>query len=485
MGKIRLPANGWVPRSYQMPLWRYLEGGGGRRAVAVWHRRAGKDEVCLHWAAVAGSQRAATYWHMLPEASQARKAIWEAINPHTGIRRIDEAFPVEIRDTTREQEMLIKLRNGSTWQVVGSDNYDSLVGSPPAGVVFSEWPLGKEDAWAYLRPILAENNGWALFIYTPRGDNHGKRSYDFALTDPGWFCELLTADDTKVFSPDRLESERREMISQYGESRGNALFRQEYYCSWIEAFEGAVVYPEFNQKTHVSTVPLLPFLVSEIKTGTKVIRGWDNTGLSPACIITFVNSTGQWCWVKEFIGEDVGITDFAQMVDFWCRETLPGNVKFRDIGDPAGKTRDSTKQSPKDYIFKATGIRIEDGIQTFKVRRESVSFRLTKLINGKPGLVVDPSCKTAITGFMGGYCYPEIANTGYFRPEPSKNKLSHIHDAGQYIATKLFKAGVSKSVQNMNGEEDITDKSTAYGFTNISSRYKPEEAGYKEYYTTA
>ena len=25
----------------------------------------------------------------------------------------------------------------------------------------------------YLRPILVENEGWALFIYTPRGRNHG------------------------------------------------------------------------------------------------------------------------------------------------------------------------------------------------------------------------------------------------------------------------------------------------------------------------
>ena len=83
---------------------------------------------------------------MLPEATQARKAIWTAINPHTGIRRIDEVFPHELRANTNEQEMFIRFLNGSTWQVVGSDNFNSLVGSPPAGVVYCEWSLANPAA---------------------------------------------------------------------------------------------------------------------------------------------------------------------------------------------------------------------------------------------------------------------------------------------------------------------------------------------------
>ena len=48
--------------------------------------------------------------------------------------------------------MLIRFKNGSTWQVVGSDNYDRLVGTPPAGIVFSEWALAEPAAWAYFAP---------------------------------------------------------------------------------------------------------------------------------------------------------------------------------------------------------------------------------------------------------------------------------------------------------------------------------------------
>jgi hypothetical protein len=65
--------------------------------------------VALHWAAVAATQRPGTYWHCLPQIAQARKSVWSAVNPHTGKRRIDEAFPQAIRASTNETEMFIRL----------------------------------------------------------------------------------------------------------------------------------------------------------------------------------------------------------------------------------------------------------------------------------------------------------------------------------------------------------------------------------------
>lgn len=74
--KAILPAK-WEPRAYQRPLWDYLEGG-GTRADVVAHRRWGKDEVALNWAASQAATQPGTYWHLLPEASQGRKAIWRS-----------------------------------------------------------------------------------------------------------------------------------------------------------------------------------------------------------------------------------------------------------------------------------------------------------------------------------------------------------------------------------------------------------------------
>jgi phage terminase large subunit len=257
--EVDLP-NNWRRRPYQKGLWGYLKSG-GKRAVAVCHRRWGKDEVALHWTACAAHMRIGTYWHMLPQASQARKAIWDAINPHTGIRRIDEAFPQSLRETTLNNEMFIRFKNGSTWQVVGSDNFNSLVGSPPIGLVLSEYALSNPSAWSYLRPILLENNGWALFIYTPRGKNHGHALLQSAKASPGWYAEVSGVSTTQAISPELLAEERLEMVRENGEDVGEALFAQEWECSFDAAILGAfygIAMMRLEQREGVRRVPYQP-----------------------------------------------------------------------------------------------------------------------------------------------------------------------------------------------------------------------------------
>lgn len=234
---IELPHN-WTPRIYQGRLWNYLLRG-GTRAIDIAHRRWGKDEVALHWSAIAAHDRVASYWHLLPQASQARKAIWDAINPHTGKRRIDEAFPQELRKRTREQDMFIEFKSGSTWQVLGSDNFNSLVGSPPAGIVMSEWALCNPAAWAYLKPILDENGGWAIFITTPRGKNHAHAMYQMAKANPKWFAEVSNVLKTGRFSKSELAEQRAEYRAMYGKDQGDAMFEQELMCSFDAAILGA------------------------------------------------------------------------------------------------------------------------------------------------------------------------------------------------------------------------------------------------------
>jgi len=56
----------------------------------------------------------------MPTQEQARRAAWRAVDPHQYGRRIDLAFPLESRASTRDQEMLIEFKNGSTWQLLGS-----------------------------------------------------------------------------------------------------------------------------------------------------------------------------------------------------------------------------------------------------------------------------------------------------------------------------------------------------------------------------
>ncbi len=325
--EIILP-NHWRPRGYQRRLWNHLEDG-GKRAVAVWHRRAGKDEVCLHWAACAALQRVGNYWHMLPEASQARKAIWDAINPHTGRRRIDEAFPPSIRVGQRDDDMRIKLANGSVWQVVGSDNFNSLVGSPPTGLVFSEYSLTNPAAWDYLRPILAENGGWCIFMMTPRGRNHAWKLYEMARSRPDWFAELLTVDETKAIGADIVADERASGMSE-------DMVAQEYYCSFDAALPGAYygkLLQNADTERRIGRVPWAPDAV--------VHTAWD-LGIGDSTAIWFAQAVGQETRLIDYYESfGVGLDHYAKILRekpyVYGEHILPHDAQVADLS--TGRSR--------------------------------------------------------------------------------------------------------------------------------------------------
>lgn len=269
---------------------------GGKRASLAWHRRAGKDDLCLHFAAIAAHERIGNIWHMLPEAAQARKAIWLAVNPKTGKRRIDEAFPVELRASTNDQEMMIRFRNGSTWQLCGSDNYDSLIGSSPMGIVFSEYAVANPAAWAYLRPILLENGGWALFISTPRGKNHFHLLHERTARDPGWFRESLTNDETSVFTPEQLEAELRELQREHGDSFGKSLWLQEYFVSFDAAIPGSIFGEWLDRAQKQGRIGVVPH-DSAVLTHT----AWD---------LGRTDSTAIWFY--QHVGAEIHIIDYHE-----------------------------------------------------------------------------------------------------------------------------------------------------------------------------
>lgn len=236
-------------RKYQLDGWKALESG-AKRAALVWPRRAGKDTLSLAWTCFDALRSVGNYWHLMPEAVQSRKAMWNGIN-REGQRIIDVAFPPEIRDKTLDNEMFIRLANGSTIQFGGSDRYDALVGSNPRGVVFSEYAIANPRAYDFVRPILAENDGWSLFPYTPRGRNHGFELFERLGADSQSFAQLLTCDDTGHMSAQALATERKEMSEE--------LFLQEYFCDWNYGLEGAYYAKQMNRATNEGRVCDVPY----------------------------------------------------------------------------------------------------------------------------------------------------------------------------------------------------------------------------------
>lgn len=171
-------------------------------------------------------ERVGTYYYFFPTYSQGKRILWQGADKG-GMRFLDH-FPKElIKGEPNNTEMRIELKNGSIFQVIGADNIDNIVGTNPIGVVFSEYSLMKAQVWEFVRPILAENGGFAIFIFTPRGMNEGWKILQVAKDNSNeWWHEILTAENTNAISKEVLAQEKKEMPSD--------LFDQEYYVKFID-----------------------------------------------------------------------------------------------------------------------------------------------------------------------------------------------------------------------------------------------------------
>ncbi|GAF84895.1 unnamed protein product, partial [marine sediment metagenome] len=235
MATIRIP-NNWEPRPYQLEALKAFDEG-KRRQSLIWHRRAGKDSFSLNLTAREMQLNVGTYWHLFPLQTQARKAIWSGIGAD-GRKFLEQAFPKELRAATRSQEMQIELKNGSLWQMAGSDQYDSLVGSNVKGVVFSEWALADPRAWDYIRPIIRENDGWAVFITTYRGRNHAYRMHKKVGKLDTWHTATYDITQTTKANGEPVLTEA-DMQAERDEGMSEEMIQQEYYCDPMAAFEGS------------------------------------------------------------------------------------------------------------------------------------------------------------------------------------------------------------------------------------------------------
>jgi hypothetical protein len=257
----------YEPRAYQEPFWRYMASEGPRkrrRAVKVWHRRAGKDLDTWNWMIYAAAvERPGTYYYFFPTYAQARKILWEGRDA-TGRRFLDYVPPALLLEKPNETDLRVEIRHkdggSSAIWLIGVDKFDSIVGTGPVGVAFSEYAIMDPKAWHLTRPMLLENDGWAVFCYTPRGRNHGWTLWSMAQQCPSWYTSLLDvtqtqrADGSRIVTDLDIQGEREEGMSE-------ELIQQEYFCSFSGSHDGAYYSKDIElaeQQGRIGEVPWMP-----------------------------------------------------------------------------------------------------------------------------------------------------------------------------------------------------------------------------------
>ena len=275
-------------RPYQYDIWDYMEPcSDGKRAMQVWHRRAGKDLCDLQIMAKEAAKIRHNYWFILPFYQQVRKAIWEGKTkdgqPYLSF------IPDELIRKKNKQEMYIELINGSIIRFLGGDNPDSLVGAGPRGIVISEWALQKPSLWNFLEPMLLENNGWAIFNTTPRGDNHAKEMFEAFKKNPNYYTSILTINDTGIVTKEAIDKLRNEGWPE-------EMIQQEFFCSFEGSVHGAYygdLINDLDKRGNITSVPL---------DGQAMVHTFWDLGLSDMTSI----------WFVQFIGKEIRVIDYYE-----------------------------------------------------------------------------------------------------------------------------------------------------------------------------
>lgn len=346
MGQIFIPRKDWSLRSYQEPLWKAAMA--GRNICACMHRRAGKDEVLLNAILVQAMKAPASYAYMLPENAHARRAMWQAVNPHTGKRRVMETFIHEVLSSEpNETEMRLNLKNGSVVTFFGSDNYDRMVGASLRGIVSSEHALSHPSAYAFFSPMLRENNGFFWAISTPRGRNHFHGLFNYAQSSSAWHAEYMPVTKTKALNEEQLTEALDEYVALYGEDQGTALFNQEYLCDWNAAILGAfyarelqAVRAEERITDEIEPIPHKP-----------VHHAWDIGVRDDTSIWWFQVVGGQVFILDCYSQSGAGVDHYADVIHKieeergWVSgiDFVPHDAKIKEWG--TGRTRVETMRS--------------------------------------------------------------------------------------------------------------------------------------------
>lgn len=274
---IRLPHN-FVFRDFQRDVFKARFVDNKREIISVTHRRAGKTKVALNVAIAAAMQRIGLYYHLFPELNQARKVVWNGIDSDS--RKYLDHIPKRlIAGKPNQTEMRINLINGSILQLVGSDNYNSLRGTNPLGVIADEYSFQHPMGVQVLRPILAENGGFIYYIYTPLGHNHGYTLYNDAAKNDNSFLQKLTIDDTGLIGQDVIDAERAAGVPE-------EIIQQEYYCSFEVSLVGSY-YGQFMDAAYKEG----RVKVFEIVKDSPVFTFWD-LGYRDSTAIWFMQAVG-------------------------------------------------------------------------------------------------------------------------------------------------------------------------------------------------
>lgn len=426
MPQVQIP-NNFTARDYQIKFLKAVEDSIEGKSdirffIQCWHRRSGKDKTNI--ADVVPRRLLkdpCLVKYVYPTLVMGRDNMWDGMGSD-GFRYINH-IPKEIREgDANKTRMVVQTKNGSQFQIAGSDEPDSLRGGNPKMFVFSEWSEQNPYALDVVEPILRENDGIGIFNFTPKGDNHAKALIEYAKSNPQWFVQILTANDTSVFSAQQLLQIREETIKRFiaqgrSEEEGIAYFEQEYMCSFdspvVGSYYGAALRraEAEGRISNVSWEPQLP-----------VHTFWD-LGVGDSTAIWFMQAIGREVHLIDYYqasGEGVPhyISKLKEKPYTYGNVYWPHDGKVREFGSGMSRVETAEKYGMRPLIVANQSI--EDGIEAARSMLARCWFDAKK-------------CDLGIKALKNYHKDWDDKNQ-VFRDKPKHDWSSHGSDAFRYLA---------------------------------------------------
>ena len=193
-----------------------------RFRVAICGRRFGKTHLAIRELCKEAAEPRREVWFVAPTYRQAKQIVWRKLKY--------KLQDLNWCERVNESELSIDLKNGSRISLKGADNADSLRGVGLDFLVMDEFAdIDPEAFYEVLRPTLADKQGRALFIGTPRGmGNWSYDLYQMPQEDPDTWSsfQYTTLDGGNV---DELE------IDQARKLLDSRTFQQEFEATFVSA----------------------------------------------------------------------------------------------------------------------------------------------------------------------------------------------------------------------------------------------------------
>jgi phage terminase large subunit len=381
-----------------------------RFACIVTHRRAGKTVACIHDLQLGATQSnkiRPRFAYLSPFLKQSKAVAWDYL-------RAAMAPVRAIGASTHDTELRVDYPNGGQVRLYGADNPDALRGIYLDGIVLDEFADMDPRVWTeIIRPALADRQGWAVFIGTPKGRNAFFELWRRSQSEQDWFSLMLKASETGLIPESELALAKRDLSEDQ--------YAQEFECSFDAAIVGSYYGKLMARAEHDRRIAPVPYDPAAL-----VWTSWD-LGIRDATAIWFAQVIGREIRIIDYYeasGVDLGhyVREIGARPYVYAGHIVPHDAQAKELG--TGKSRLEVLESlGLKNISIAPLHRVEDGINAVRVVLPKCWFDAKKCARGIDALKL--------------YRAEYDDKLQALRPQPVHDWTSHAADSFRYLALTL------------------------------------------------